>query len=487
MSIDRQRLPARPSRWQRFPLGVAERPNLFALHPLGLDVSHRPIMEGFTFLTGFLQQLRYRVWRYVRHASDRVHGGTLAQHGEDLDALGERQLVQKLSFMLTDKRLQAPSQHACILSGNPRKCKHHMGMHAMDDNELPKKPTGKAKGGHARSEKLPASRRSEIAKHAASKRWASIPKADDIPKVLENFKSKLRIAGMEIPCAVLMGPQGVQRVLTENGITNAILGSRSGASKRKKKLTAEQGALAPIFVAPRQLEPFITKELRDGPLRPIDYLDGDRIVRGYDASILVAVCNVWLSARQAGALQEQQLDKAKKAEILIRALAETAIVALVDDATGYQSVRPQGALQSFLELVIRRELAVWAKKFPDEFYVNIYKLKGWVWPGMSKNRYSVVANYTTNLIYDRLGPGMTDELIRLSPKTDTGSRANKLHQWLSDDMGNPMLATHMQSILVLQRLAIANSWGWSRFLRIVDQTLPRRGATLELPLEDPNE
>jgi hypothetical protein len=31
------------------------------------------------------------------------------------------------------------------------------------------------------------------------------------------------------------------------------------------------------------------------------------------------------------------------------------------------------------------ELAAWAKKSPDEFYENIYKLKGWPWPGMQKN------------------------------------------------------------------------------------------------------
>jgi hypothetical protein len=300
-----------------------------------------------------------------------------------------------------------------------------------------------------------------------------------MPRLLESFKSKITIAGKEIPCAVVMGPNGVQRVLSETGITNAVLGDRSGASKRKK----EAGASLPIFVAPGQLEPFITNDLLEGPFKPIDYLDGRRVVRGYDASVLAAACNVWLKAREAGALQAQQLDKAMTAEILMRALAETGIVALVDEATGYQSVRPQNALQSYLELVIRRELAVWAKKFPDEFYENIYKLKGWTWPGMGKNRFSVVANYTTNLIYDRLGPGITEELISKTPMNDRGYRPNKLHQWLSDDVGDPMLATHMHSILMFQRLAIANGWGWKRFLHMVDQVLPRRGNTIEMPLE----
>lgn len=343
---------------------------------------------------------------------------------------------------------------------------------------------GRAKGGHARAAKLTAEERSAIARSGAQKRWArTAPPGDGTPRVLESFKSKLNLAGAMIPCAVVMGPEGVQRVLSESGITNAVLGDRSGASKRKKYAASGDRPSLPLFLAPKQLNDFISEDLLDGPLKPVDYIDGTRVVRGYDASILTAVCNVWLKAREAGALQPQQLDKAMKAEILMRALAETGIVALVDEATGYQSVRPQNALQSYLELVIRRELAVWAKKFPDEFYENIYKLKGWTWPGMTKNRYSVVANYTTNLVYDRLGPGITEELIRKTPKNDKGYRPNRLHQWLSQDIGDPMLATHMHSILMFQRLAIANGYGWKRFLHMVDQVLPRKGNTLELPLE----
>ena len=52
----------------------------------------------------------------------------------------------------------------------------------------------------------------------------------------------------------------------------------------------------------------------------------------------------------------------------------------------------------YLEQLIRKELAAWAKKFPDEFYENIYKLKGWPSSGMRKNRFSVVAHYTRDLV-----------------------------------------------------------------------------------------
>jgi hypothetical protein len=102
---------------------------------------------------------------------------------------------------------------------------------------------------------------------------------------------------------------------------------------------------------------------------------------------------------------------------------------------------------------------------------------------MSKNRYSVVASYTTNLIYERLGPGILEELISKTPKNEKGYRPNRLHQWLTEDIGDPMLAQNMHSIVMFQRLAIANGYEWKRFLHMVDQVLPRKGSTLELPLE----
>jgi hypothetical protein len=61
-----------------------------------------------------------------------------------------------------------------------------------------------------------------------------------------------------------------------------------------------------------------------------------------------------------------------------------------------------------------------------------------------------------------------------------------MHQWLTEDVGDPMLAQHLHSLMMFQRLAIANGYGWQRFLHMVDQVLPRRGDTLQLPFNDPN-
>jgi P63C domain-containing protein len=151
-----------------------------------------------------------------------------------------------------------------------------------------------------------------------------------------------------------------------------------------------------------------------------------------------------------------------------------------------RAFRPQDALQIFLEKVISRKLAAWVKRFPDEFYENIYKLKGWQWPGMGKNRFSVVGHYTRDLVFDRLGPGVLEELERLTPKNESGYRPNKMHSWLSEDVGVPMLSQHMYSLVMFQRLALKRGYGWNRYVKMVDEVLPKRGSTFELGLDIDN-
>lgn len=332
--------------------------------------------------------------------------------------------------------------------------------------------SGKAKGGYARAAKLTPEERKSIAQKAARERWDGV----NLPKA--THPGVIKLGDIRIPCAVL---DNGKRVLTEHGITTAILGSRSGASKRIKKMQENDGAPVPLFLAPNNIKSLIPQKLWDGPLTPISYYDNDKIVSAYDANLLPAVCDIWLKAREIGVLQKQQYNKAQKAEILTRALASVGIIALIDEATGYQTIRPQDALQKYLEMIVSKELATWVKKFPDEFYENIYKLKGWIWPGMKKNRYSVVAHYTNNLVYERIAPGLLEELEKKSPKNEQGERKNKLHQWLTEEIGNPMLAQHLHSLIMFQRLALSNGYGWNRFVKMVDKVLPKRGDTLELP------
>ena len=328
--------------------------------------------------------------------------------------------------------------------------------------------TARAAGGHARAESLTSSRRSEIARKAAKARWQH----DPFPKV--THRGVVQIGDVKLRCAVL---DTGQRVISENAITLALLGSRSGASKRLKKASGDIGAPILLFLAPGNLKPFISNELENGPLKPVVYRDQRGEVSGYDATLLPAVCNVWLTAREAGALTEQQADKALKAEILMRSLAEVGIIARVDEATGYQEIRDRLALQAILEQVLARELAAWAKRFPDVFYEQIFRLRGWQWKGRGNNPPEDVAKYTNDFVYERLAPGVLDELRKRNPADENGQRKAKHHPRFADEIGHPMLAQHLHAVMALMRV----NTDWDQFLKMLDTAFPKRGKTLELP------
>ena len=105
---------------------------------------------------------------------------------------------------------------------------------------------------------------------------------------------------------------------------------------------------------------------------------------------------------------------------------------------------------------------------------------------MSKNRYSVVAHYTRDLVYERMAPGLLQDLEKKAPKNEKGQRDSLMKDWLTEDVGDPLLAQHLHSLIMFQRLAIANGYGWKRFVSMVDQVLPKKDETMLLPFIEPS-
>ena len=82
-------------------------------------------------------------------------------------------------------------------------------------------------------------------------------------------------------------------------------------------------------------------------------------------------------------------------DLLIRALATVGIIALVDEATGYQDTRLKAALAKILEKYIVEEYRPWTMTFPHEFYKEIFRLKGWKRYDPNRlKRPSVIGHYT---------------------------------------------------------------------------------------------
>lgn len=96
------------------------------------------------------------------------------------------------------------------------------------------------------------------------------------------------------------------------------------------------------------------------------------------------MCDVFVKAARKGVLTHNQQHVADRAHIIMKGLARIGIAGLIDEATGYQEVRDKQALQALLDAFLRKELAAWAKRFPDEFYEHSFRLRGWQWKGGGK-------------------------------------------------------------------------------------------------------
>ena len=271
-----------------------------------------------------------------------------------------------------------------------------------------------------------------------------------IPKATHN--GQLKIADPPIPCAVL---EDQTRVLSERGTMSALGGKRGGSHWLRRKEDGE-GAALPVYLSAKNLSPFISDELRQKVTEPILYqgTQGGRPTHGMPAEALPEICDVWLKARDAGVLRPQQMHIAIKADILMRGLAHIGVIALVDEATGFQEQRDRDALQRILEAYISKELLPWTKRFPDEFYEEMFRLMGWQYSPVSVKRPGYVGTLTNQWVYEKLPHGVLAELEKKNPVNPTTKRRRrKHHQHLSDDIGNPHLERHLAAVVALMRAA----------------------------------
>jgi len=334
------------------------------------------------------------------------------------------------------------------------------------------KHPSKAAGGVARAKKLSAEERARIAKDAAEARWDKnkvIPKAE--------FEGSITIGDMTFPCSVLSDGT---RILTQSDFMTGMGMYYSGwvAQNQQKN---ETSAEIPHFLAFKSLEPFISKNLGDLQSITLKYrTHRGSLAHGIKAEIIPKICDVWIDADEAGTLGSRQKQIAQKAKLLMRSLAHVGIIALVDEATGYQEVRDRKALQAILDRYLAKELAAWAKRFPDEFYKEMFRLKGWSLNPMKSARPSCVGRYTIDLVYERLAPGLVAELETLNPKTESGNRRARHHQWLSSDVGHPALSQHLYAVIGFMRA----SKTWERFITLLDAAFPKRGQTVPMIFEE---
>lgn len=332
------------------------------------------------------------------------------------------------------------------------------------------KIVGRAKGGIRRAEVLSPEKRKEIGKRAANARWGG-------PIMQATHGSPdhpLQIGEIQIPCYVLADGT---RVLSQRGLRTGIGLSHSGGSK-----TGEP-RLVGLFetLAEKGLD---TKDLAARIRNPIRFFPpgGGRDAYGFEATILADICDVILAARkEPGLLQPQQMHMAERCEILVRGFARVGIIALIDEATGYQQDRARDALARILEAFIDKELQPWIQTFPGDFYKEMFRLRGLQYPVDTVKKPQYFGCLTNDIVYKRLAPGVLEELKRLTPKTISGNRKHRYFQRLTTNIGYPKLKEHLGAVVAFMQ----TSSDWNDFMTKLDRFRPRHGESLSLPFDDP--
>lgn len=292
-------------------------------------------------------------------------------------------------------------------------------------------PTGRAKGGVARALALSPERRREIALKgvAAKQELAKLPRA--------THEGVLDIGGAQIPCAVL---EGGKRVLTQSGVMVAL--GRARQAKGRQYYDADVNL--PAFLTAKNLKPFIPQELYVTSSQ-LDFrtLKGGRAF-GYPAELLPLVCGVFIDAKNKDVLKKSQEQIAEQAMVMLRGLAHVGIIALVDEATGFQYDRPRRELEEQLKKFLSDSLRRWAKTFPADYFKHLCRLRGVEFrPDMKLPQY--FGHLTNTLVYKRIAPGLLASLKER--RAERGSHSNKLHPWLSLDVGVPELLLHLGTVV----------------------------------------
>jgi len=347
--------------------------------------------------------------------------------------------------------------------------------------------TPQSKGGRSRAERLTPEQRSEIASRGAATRWSrfSVPEGQKINKAVA--AGTLRLGEVSLQCAVLDDEKNT-RVLTQAGFLSAL--------GRAPKPTSSDPLVVnlPSFLQAKNLESFISKDL-SWSSTPIIFeaekgggLGGRSL--GYRAQLLPDVCWVYHNAHIAGKILPSQKHIAEKCTVLLRALTNVAIDALVDEATGWQYRREKDDLQKLLSAYISSELLPWAERFPRDFYKEMFRLWGWQWPpangdkgGPLGPRYA--GKLTNKLVYDQLPPPVTAELKEKSPPNEKWQRRDRIHQFLTEEIGQP----HLEKQVAVSTNIMKVCDDKEEFLRKFERAFPgtfEKGRQLPLPLSKPD-
>lgn len=283
-------------------------------------------------------------------------------------------------------------------------------------------------------------------------------------------KGYMHIGGIDLDCYVL---EDGRRVFNKKGMGKAI------------GLKSEGGNVFLRTINSKGVGSEIGEELLEKIHNPIyfNYMRSDPN-HAYEADVLVEVCKAIKRAYADGKLTSTQENIYIQADIILTAFGKLGVVALIDEATGYQQERSPDALRLLVSQYIEDEKREWQKEFPDEYYSELNRIYGSQKTATRKsgaivlNKPQHFAKFTRAFIYEPLENGaVLQELDKLNPKiNDSGTRKDKFHQHMSKDYGIIKIRKQVADVITMLKLSDTIE----DFKKMFKRRFPREGDQLDL-------
>lgn len=149
--------------------------------------------------------------------------------------------------------------------------------------------------------------------------------------------------------------------------------------------------------------------------------------------------------------------------------ARVGIRALIHQVTGWKSSARTHSYDPVLHAYISEEFLPWSERFPEEFFRELYRLRGWDYSLRAQNKPFVVGRFINDLIYARLPDGVFQELQDKNPVTEKGYRAKRFHQSLSTDQG----LMHLERLLMTVLALMKGCDDWDQFYTMLNRVCPK--------------
>jgi P63C domain len=253
------------------------------------------------------------------------------------------------------------------------------------------------------------------------------PAAEAAALPVARYSGALTLGKEEISCYVLSDGR---RVISRTSATTALSGVKRGGDL---KSYVGVGSLA------KYLSLDLDEELLEFTLPEVKY----KRVFGLTAEMFLSICRAYVAALSDDALETaRQQEIALKASGFLAACATVGLIALIDEATGYQYARAEDALQVKLRAFLEEEMRPWEKTFPDDLWKEFGRLTGW--KGSVQHRPKYWGHLVNEIIYEYLDPDVAEWLKVHAPAPRHGQN---YHQWLTSQYGLRKLMEHIWMVI----------------------------------------